>query len=176
METLQQAEQAKQAQMPKTSLIILGVFVIAIFSIVGYIFILPMFIQKPTIEKPTLTTEQTVQSTHVEWVANELSAYKLKPALTGEPPEIEVVITDIGQIFTVTIKDNKPAATLGAASNPDIRIKTDRQSFAALYTATDFNKEVISLYNQGKLQIELVKDQPTLLAKGYLDIYNAIYK
>ncbi len=161
-------------------LLIVSLIAIALIagSVSTYLFVLPSFITKPVIEKPSIDSNATISSDHVSYVANELSAYKLTKSLAGEDPEVEVVVTDaalgITQTFSVTVKDNVPSASLGNAKNPDIRISTSRDAFATLLSASDFNKQIVDLYKEGKIEVQLLKDELTLISKGYKAIYDQL--
>ncbi len=141
--------------------------------------------QKPFMEKPIVGNASAgnianitdnmsfaVNTSHVEYVTNELGSYKLHPSITGEEPEIELVVS--GRAFAITLKNSKPVATEGSAKNPDIRLTTDIASMSKVFAAKNTTQEIINLYKEGKIEITLLKDQATLFLKGYKDIYDAL--
>lgn len=128
--------------------------------------------QKPAIEKPSLESNVTISESHAEYLANELGVYKLHSSVTGEQPEIELVVG--GKIFVVTLNNSRPLAAEGRAKSPDVRMATDMQSIASIFTAKNMTQEIISLYKEGKIGIELLKDEATLFLKGYKDVYDAL--
>ncbi len=164
--------------MNKLLVLSLIIIVFVIGSIVTYLFVLPSFVKKPVIEKPLLSSNATLSTDHVSYVANELSTYKLSKSLTGEDPEVEIIVYDrnfgLTQTFSVVVQNNVPSAKFGNAKNPDIRINTTREAFVSLLAAGDFNKEVVDLYKRGEIQVELLKDELTLVTKGYKAIYDQL--
>lgn len=143
--------------------------VLAIVAALTYFYfsiILPI-IPKSMLAKPTLAAGQDISPEHVQWVANEIGAYKLQPSA-----QIEVVVEE--KKFTVTSKDGKVVSATGAASDPDMRIVAGKDIFARIFDANNTNAEVVSLYKQHLLSVELLKDQATLVLKGYKSIYDAL--
>lgn len=140
----------------------------------GWFFIIsPIFVSKPELPKPVLSEVPEVES--VNWLVNELEVYKLhSDPLSGEKAEMEIVIMDLNKVYTVVVEDNVPTTHEGPAANPDIRIKLDSVNFAKLYNAQNILDEAVKLYEQGKVEIELLKDETTLVAKGYKVIYDAL--
>ncbi len=122
---------------------------------------------KPELTKPALAEGQNVSSEHIEWVVNELGGYKLQPTA-----QIELIVEE--NKFTVTTKDGKIVSAQGAASDPDLRITANREAFIKILNANNTNAEIISLYNQGAISVELLKDQATLALKGYKGIYDML--
>lgn len=143
--------------------------VLAIVAALAYFYfsIISPIIPKPMLAKPMLAEGQDISSEHVQWVANEIGAYKLQPSA-----QIEAVVEE--KKFTVTSKDGKVVSAAGAASDPDMRIVAGRDVFARIFDANNTNAEIISLYKQHLLSIELLKDQTTLVFKGYKSIYDAL--
>ena len=84
------------------------VFILALFLILGigymYFFqISPTFVNKPQLEMPN---QDFLTENHVEFLLNELGAYKLhKDPFTGEPPYMEVVADDVS--YYNTVENNK---------------------------------------------------------------------
>ncbi len=132
-----------------------------------YFSVISPIVPKPDTVKPVFLAGQNISSEHVQWIADEIGAYKLQPSA-----QIEVVVE--GKKFAVTSKDGKAVAAEGAASDPDLRITADARAFARILSANNSNAEVVSLYGQKLLSVELLKDQTTLALKGYKPIYDAL--
>ncbi len=128
--------------------------------------------QKPAIEKPVFEPGADINESHAEYLANELGAYKLHSSVTGEAPEIELIVG--GKTFAVTLNNSRPLAAEGRAKNPDVRMATDMQSIARIFAAKNMTQEIISLYKEGRIEITLLKDEATLFLKGYKDVYDAL--
>jgi len=154
----------------KTIGIIATLIIIAVLGYVYFFIISPTFIEKPDIEKTNLT--DTVSASHITSLVNDLGAYKLHPDLSGELPEIEIILTDTNQIFSAIVENNIPEAKEVSGTNPDIRISMTSAKFIELYNSQDFNSKIIELYNEGSAQLELLKDEITLAEKGYKAIYD----
>ena len=159
----------------KRALAVFGILLVLLVFYVYFFIISPTFVSKPAMAKPAaLGANESVSTEHVEWIANEIGAYKLHPSLGGEPAVLELVADN--QVFSVTITNNKPVAAEGNAVSPDIRIKGSRQAIAALLETGDINAKAIEMYRQGLISIEMLKDETTLAAKGYKAIYDALNK
>ncbi len=149
-------------------IIAVGAAVVIFVAIMGFYFtVISPLTPKPALEKPLLAEGQNVSSEHIEWVVNELGGYKLQPTA-----QIELAVEE--NKFTVSTKDGKPSAAAGAASDPDLRITANREAFVSILASNNTNAEIISLYNQGAVSVELLKDQATLALKGYKGIYDAL--
>jgi len=146
------------------------IVIVAVLCYAWFFIISPTFVTKPDIPKPALA--EAPAAGNVNWAVNELGSYKLHPSLSGEPAVMEIVVTDAGKTFTSTTTNNVPVTTEGPATDPDIRLKLVSADFARLYNAADPADEAAALYNEGKAQVELLKDATTLAAKGYKAIYD----
>lgn len=144
--------------------------------IVGLFFLLQQIPVKP-VEKPQSPKEgEVINKEQIDWIADEFNASDLK-IVAEEKPEIEILIEDsFGEIFTVIVENGTPKVTPGKASNPDLRITAKRDVVVNLLTTTDLNQEAINLYNEGKVKIDLLKNESVLIAKGYKEIFDAIYE
>ena len=141
-----------------------------VVALILLIIIIQFFVlkpEKPFIPKPDFKDGDEVQTQHIEWLVNELGSYQL-----NTDAEMEVIVVD--KTFTVKVVNKMPKSTLGAAQNPDIRIRADYPSFVQIFSSSDIMGEVSRLYNEGKVQVELVKDLGTLILKGYKGIYDNI--
>ncbi len=155
---------------------------IAIVIIIGIIFFLyffvlsPSFVTKPNIPKPTLVSADEIKPENINWALNEVGAYKLHSSMYffGEPAVIESVVTDKGQVFSTTITNNYPTTTQGPAINPDIRFTMDSQSFTELYANSDILSKAKEMQKAGLVNIEILKDEAALAAKGYKVIYDSM--
>lgn len=160
--------------MEKKKIAIIAVALIAIIIAVLYFTLIsPIFVTKPFVNKPLIPQiGQNLTTDHLNWVVNELGIYALHSSLSGEKPEIEMVVTDTQQTFDIIVENNKPTAALGKAVSPDLRISAGTVAFVRIMNSTDVNNEILSLYNQGLVSIELLKDTATLITKGYKVIYD----
>jgi len=148
--------------------------VTVIFLSYGWFFVVsPTFVSKPLIEKPILAGEP--EEGHVNWVVNELSAYKLHSnPFSGEAAEMEIIILDLGKTFTTVVEDNVPITREGKGENPDIRIKINSENFMRLYEAENLEAEAVRLFKEGKAEVELLKPETELAVKGYKAIYDEL--
>ena len=167
-------KEIKQSKKSRKKIIVLAsVVIIAVFLFYLYFFIIsPTFVTKPYLEKPTLQAGQNVEEGHVNWVINELGGYKLHAAPLGGDPLIELITE--GKTFTVKIISNQVSSYLGKATDPDIRITAEREAFERILSADDIKTEINNLYNEGKITIELLKDETSLVLKGYKAIYDEL--
>ncbi len=160
---------AKPAASRKKALAVLAVILVAV-SAYAYFGIISPVVQKPDVEKPihdgNITAEQ------VNWVVNEMGGYKLHASVNGEPAEIEIIAGD--NVFTMTTKDGRTVTAQGRAANPDIRLVTSANAVAQIMNAKDVKAEILKLYTEGAVSIELLKDQATLALKGYKGIYDEL--
>ena len=155
-------------------------FSITMFILAGaiytYFFIIsPTFVAKPTIEKPALSAGEPVEEEHIQYLINELGAYKLhNPPLSDKTPVIEVLVTNPNQYFTVTVEGNVPKTTPGRADDPDIRISGSSDAVVQLLSAGDIAAESKKLSDEGKITVEVLKDMPELVAMGYKALYDEL--
>jgi hypothetical protein len=156
--------------------IAIGIVAILIFLAFMYFFVVsPTFVMKPNLTKLDLTSSSDIGSEHVNWMLNEVGAYKLHSYLLfGEPPVIESVITDQNRKFTTTIIDNYPTTVGGAANNPDIRFSMNSADFMTLYAATDVLAKAQEMRKAGLIKVEILKDDFTMAVKGYKAIYDSL--
>ena|SRR3989338_4458685 len=151
------------------------VAILVLFSFVYFFVVSPAFAVKPGMAKPALASASDIGSGHVNWVLNEVGAYKLHPYLLfGDLPVIESVITDQDRKFTTTVRDNYPATVEGAANNPDMRFSMKSADFMDLYAAPDVLAKAREIRKSGLIKVEILKDDLTMAAKGYKAIYDAL--
>ena len=122
--------------------------------------------------KPPLNAGDPITTEHVNWVINELGGYKLHPSLNGEPAEMEIVSGN--STFSATTQDGKIVTRAGRASNPDIRLIATHDALLRIFSASDIKSELATLYNEGSVTFELLKDEATLALKGYKGIYDEL--
>ena len=157
--------------------ILIIVIIILIMAFFGYFFVIsPSFVTKPDIPKTTLASSSEIESSHVNWILNEVGAYKLHSSLYlfGEPAVIESVITDQNQVFTTTINNNVPSTVNGPAASPDIRFIMAADNFAKLYATSDILANAQQMRKNGEITIEILKGESALAAKGYKAIYDSL--
>ena len=155
-------------------------FSITMFILAGaiytYFFIIsPTFVVKPIIEKPSLSAGEAVEEEHIQYLINELGAYKLhKAPLSDQTPVIEILVTNPNQYFTVTVEGNVPKTVPGRADDPDIRISGSSEAVVQLLSAADITAESKKLSGEGKIDIEVLKEMPELVAMGYKALYDEL--
>jgi len=162
----------KKKSRKKLILIPILLVLIVLIAVSFYFFILPTLVEKPSIPKPNY--EGNVTTEHINWVVNEMGSYKLQTSPGGEKPEIEVNILDINLFFTVIVEDNRPITYLDRATNPDIRLVTKSVYIEELLEADDLVEKAVGLYNEGKIKLEILKGELTLISKGYMALYNEL--
>jgi len=165
--------------------IIITILVIITAAIIVLIFLFSPTIfgapDKPQIrsslrEQKTITDNSVISSQDVDFLTNELGAYVLRAnPFNGEKPEIEVYISDTSQYFDVTVENNVPSTSEHKANNPDIRIIVSKDTFIKAVQAKNVNEEVLKLYNDGKVNIVILKSFDVMALKGYKQIYDALY-
>ena len=159
--------------MPSKKLIA-AVIIVIILAVIAYFYfgIISPVATKPALQKPLLKAGEPVKNEHINWIVNELGGYKLHPSLSGEPPEIEVLVADM--TFAVTTVKGRTSAREGPATNPDIVIKAPYDAVVRIFASDNLLKEISNLYNEGTVTFELLKDQATLALKGYKGIYDEL--
>ena len=157
-----------------SKIIILGAVVAMVVGAIGYMYfgVISPSTEKPALEKPVLLEGHDISEEQVAWLANELGAYKIHDSLSGEAAEMEIVVE--GVAFAVTTADNAPSASEGNAADPDIRITADRASFGELMNSENISLKIGELYSSGRIGVEILKDEATLVMKGYKAVYDEI--
>lgn len=178
--------EATQHHRSKARLIIAltGFIAFLALGILAYLFIIsPAFVEKPQLDKPLVSKSVApgvalIDSSHIEYVLNELGAYKLhQNPLSGDLPEIEIVLTDTRQAFTAIVENNVVRVRPGAAASPDARITASQDAVVMLATAegeAQFNPRAAQLLREREQRGyagELLTDERDLLLKGYLALY-----
>ena len=150
--------------------------VIAAIVILAAVIFFPSPLTSSQAKKPTLTTSagegvkpplaQSIGSENVNWVANEIGAYKL-----GDGAQIEIAVG--GAIYTTFVNAHVPTTSPGSGS-PDIRITVSVSDFQTLYSSSDMISAARQLYDEGKLSVELKRSEITLALKGYKALYDEL--
>ena len=152
--------------------------IVAVLVIVGFLYffvITSTFAAKPSVAKPALASASDIGSGQINWLMNEVGAYKLHPyMLFGEASIIECVITDQNRTFTMTVTDNNPTTLGGAANSPDLRFTMNSADFMTLYAAPDTLAKAQEMRKSGQIKVDILKDDVTLAAKGYKAIYDSM--
>jgi len=148
------------------------VIIIFYFTIIS-----PVFVSKPYIDKMELLylgDSTDVQIGHVAWLINELGFYKLHNApLSDVKPKILLVLPDINQTFAITIQSGVPIKAVNT-ENPDLTITSDSMTFGEMYEAADIPIKINEFYTNGKVSLEVNKDEATLALMGYKEIYDTL--
>ena len=156
--------------------IVIGIVAMLIVLAFLYFFVVtPTFVMKPNVTKLALASPSDIGGEHLNWVLNEVGAYKLHSYLLfGGPPVIESVITDQNRRFTTTVRDNYPTTVGGSANNPDIRFSMNSADFMTLYAAPDVLAKAQEMRKSGLIKVEILKDEFTMAVKGYKAIYDSL--
>jgi len=147
-----------------------------VILIVFALLILPNMVQreKPEMKRPAPPVmrgnDTEIKPEHIDYIVNEIGGYNLHAGI-GEP-EIELIADS--DVYAIKIVNGKPASSPGAAASPDIRINASKAAIAEIFNSQDINKKITELYNAGAISVELLKDQATLLSKGYKSVYDAV--
>jgi hypothetical protein len=156
----------------------IAIGVIAALLVLAFLYffvVSPTFVAKPYIAKPALASASDIGSGQVNWLLNEVGAYKLHSYLFfGEQPVIESVITDQNRVFTTTVINNYPTTVGGAATNPDIRFSMTSADFMVLYAAPDVLAKAQEMRKSGLIKVEILKDEFTMAVMGYKAIYDSL--
>lgn len=176
----------------KTLLIIVLAILATVIGlgVYAYTSIISPNVEKPLIEPAPLPAqtqqlqsaspeEPLVEEEHIQYLVNELGGYNLHDHPVNQEAavmEFQVVESDPNnpRLFTITIKDNYPTVTEGAATNPDIRLHATETVLVELLQSDNFNTKVVELVNDGSMWIEILTDETTLAMKGYLSIYQQL--
>ena len=158
--------------------------VVVVFGGAYYFVIAPNLVSKPFIENPSLPDdvltriragEQVIFSDHINYIINEIGAYKLKkPFREDNYPIMEFVLTDIGVRYYSYVKDHVPFTKEGNAKNEDIVIKSSQETAYNMLKSENTRAAVKEANNNGDLEVEMTADMKLLAAKGYLSIYDKV--
>jgi len=164
--------------------IIALLLVAVVFGGAYYFVIAPNLISKPLIEKPSLPEdgltriqegEQVIGSDHINYLINEIGAYKLKkPFGTKNYPIMEFVLTDVNKVYYGYVNDHKPTTKKGNAKNQDIVIRGTQETIFNILNSNNTLIAVKEAKDNGEIDVELTADMKILAAKGYLSIYDTL--
>lgn len=161
--------------MPGEKVGLLSIILVVIFAAVYvYYFILPNMTVEYDGEKPILKEDQQIQEEHIEYIVTELGVTKLRNSPNGDPPEIEIYVTDEDRYFTVDVMNGEAEISLGYSVDPDIRISGTREVVAELLLSDGIIKKANEFNNQGKITFEILKGIPELASKGYQSLHNEL--
>ncbi len=163
----------------------IAIILVAIVFGGAYFFVIsPNLISKPLIPKPTLPDdplqliqagEQVIGTEHINYIINEIGAYKLKKPLgTKSYPIMEFEVTDVGMVFYGYVDNHKPITKIGNAKNEDLVIKGTQETILEILNSDNTILAVKDAKDNGKIQVELTADMKLLAAKGYLSIYDTL--
>lgn len=115
-----------------------------------------------------------VNGSHIEYIMNELEAYKLHSnPLNGEQPIIKLTIPDLEETYSITVVDNNVQSTLAEPENPDIVININQDDLISFFISED-KSLLVSMYKEGKVVMQTLKDEEELALKGYKAIYDSL--
>ncbi len=160
------------------------ILIMVVFFWAYYFVIAPNSVSKQFIEKPSLPENsltrikagmEVINSNHINYVINEIGAYKLHNSFgTGDFPVIEFILTDVNKTFYSYIQNNMPVTKQGYTKNKDIILKGSQETILNILKSTDVLGSVREAKNNNIIQVELVSDMMTLIAKGYLPVYETL--
>ncbi|MBN2422440.1 hypothetical protein JXB41_04395 [Candidatus Woesearchaeota archaeon] len=167
--------------------ILIGIFILLIPVLIScYVYfgiISPQFIKKPYIEKPDIigldenSDNLVIEDSMVNYIANEIGSYNLhEDPTSGEIPEMEFIVNDFEEVFTVRIIDNIPRTEKGSAANPDLRIIASQPVILDILDSEDIQGRIVKHIEEGDVEIEVLANEATLGMKGYKAVYDSINK
>ena len=116
-----------------------------------------------------------IDSEHINYIINEIGAYKLRnPFFSDNYPIMQFELTDIDAVYYSYVKEHKPVTKLGNPKNEDIIIKAGQETALNILQSENIIAAVKEAKDNGEIEVELVADMKELAAKGYLSIYDAL--
>jgi hypothetical protein len=139
-----------------------------------------VFAEKKDLEKPEVDVNllletpgtQIINEEHVEYIANEIGSYKLH-SYEGESAVIVFEMTDIDKKIAV-VKNGESYVTEDIPDSIDLIVKSNQLTAAELIESEDLSESIVSLVEEGKIEVELVSDMTTLTLKGFLAVYEEL--
>jgi uncharacterized protein YxeA len=169
--------------MKKVWWIIITVFVLLILS--GAIFYFTqvnnIFAKKNELVKPDVDLDllledpsaQIIQEVHVEYIANEMGAYKLHSS-SSEAAVIVFEMTDIDKEIAFVKDDDDAYATEDIPENYDLVIKSTQLIVAEIIGSEEVSDAIVENVQTGEIEVEIISDETTLALKGFLAVYEEI--
>lgn len=169
--------------MKKVLLIIGFIFIVLLLSGGIYYFtqIDNIFAEKVELEKPEVnlallledSTAQVIQEVHVEYIANEIGAYKLHSS-SDEAAVIVFEMTDIDKEIALIKDDDDAYATEEIPENYDLVVKSTQLIVAEILQEDDVSAGIVEGVQAGEIEVEINSDETTLAMKGFLAVYEEI--
>jgi len=160
------------------------ILVVIVFGGAYYFVIAPNMVAKPFIPNPGLPKdalsrinagEEVINSSHINYLINEIGAYKLKKLFgTKKYPIMEFVLTDINQRYYAYVKDHIPITKKGNAKDEDIVMEGSQETVVEILEDVDLVGEVRNAKDDGRIKVDLVASMKTLASKGYLSLYDTL--
>ena len=126
-------------------------------------------------QKPVLGPDQPVGAEHIQWIVDSLGTSQLRTSsITGNPPEIEMIVTPGDQFFTLTIRNGVAKVRPGLADDPDIRMTGGRDVIAELLETSDLAGTARRLSGEGRVQVDVLKDMEDIEDMGYQALYQSL--
>ena len=164
--------------------VIAVIVVLAVFGGAYYFIIAPNLISKPLIEKPVLAAdglykigagESVISAEHINYLINEIGAYKLKKPFGSEDyPIMEFLLTDTNERYYAYVKDNVPKTKKGNAKAEDIIIKGSQETVFKIISSDNLILAVKEAEDKGEVEVEFTSDMKVLAVKGYLSLYDTL--
>jgi len=145
--------------------------------------IAPNLVKKPVIQRPPMVSdalsriengESVFNVKHINYVVNELGAYKLKKGISNDYPVIQFIFTDTNDYFVSYVENNVPITKRGVAKDPDLIVRMDQKTAYRIFNSHNIPSAVKEAKDGREFQVELVADMKELAIKGYLNLYESI--
>jgi hypothetical protein len=145
------------------------------FTQINNIFAKKEVLEKPDVDFDLLLSDpsaQIIHEEHVEYLANEMGAYKLH-VYNDEAAVIIFEMTDINKKIAL-IKEDESYATEEIPTNYDLIVKSDQRSAGEIIESEDVSQKIVDYVEADKIEVEIISDETTLAMKGFLAIYNEL--
>lgn len=163
------------------AIIIVFVLLILIGGLFYFTKINNIFASKETLEKPGVDRElllsdptaQVIHEEHVEYMANEMGAYKLHK-YSDESAVIVFEMSDINKEIALVKDEDDAYATEEIPENYDLVVIANQETAANIIESEKVSQSIVEYVESGDVEVEIVSDEGTLALKGFLAVYNEI--
>ncbi len=121
------------------------------------------------LEDPTV---QVIHEEHVEYLANEMGAYKLH-TYGDETAAIVFEMTDIDKKIALVVDDDA-YATEDIPESYDLVVKSTQLIVAEIFQEEDVGDALVERVQAGEIGVEIISDETTLAMKGFLAVYEEL--
>ncbi|MBI2628475.1 hypothetical protein HYW74_00135 [Candidatus Pacearchaeota archaeon] len=111
-----------------------------------------------------------VNESVVNYILYSLEAYKLhKPPLSSNTPKIEILVDQ--RVFNSEVIKGRVYTKSGSINNEDIRMYMPRKEIINFLNSSNSISVLENSIRSGESRMEVIASYPTLLSKGYLNLY-----